>query len=716
MEINHVARIVAQSPDESLLDALGNQHSTETALADLVDNSIEHKATTVLIQLITEDSTLVKLRVVDNGKGMSPDALEEGMQLRRKTYSSSSLSFFGMGMKMASLSQAGSLRVFTQDERARVSGAQMRRKDAGGSFNTEILQDGFAEKEYCAFRREPPGSGTVVEWQRIDDVSISKAKKERDKWLAGLAKRVQRHFSLVFHRFIERDLVRIFVEVWDNTTQEVGSRIPVPALDPFSFRSPIAGYPVTFSGRTLSKARVDLHCALVPPQSESESVRIGGASLDQLSGFYVYRNNRLIQMGGWQELIQVNQKDLQLARIRIELDDNLLHAGMKLTPEKTAVKFSDDVKRAILSSKSAAIEKSFEEYLRAAESLKKTSSQRSTTPQPTLRVVGSENSLLSNSVGDLIGFKNGREQIEIISVPLKPDQVFEMDLENSELRINRLLFEEGGPLDSETGYEFFKATLYFLLESHFTKSALNKNTRLKIEQMHRVLAIALGIQEHEVTETETFAIPTPAVIATFGPPPRPTKIEEPSVEELELQFQPSWSSQTGPNERESIHSLAAQWRSTPVVQEGSENASETTDSALQPRTTLPPKAFSSDPALAQLGLESIKLFRKHRDIALVAQEMRRSENETTALLAQLVLGFEGVLDNADEAFLAGEPFSSSDRERLLSKFRDGRDVHALSLETGRTCMHVAKEILDSPYFSARFDSSLIKELGRVAGR
>tara|TARA_B110000503_G_C7170181_1_gene423860 strand:+ start:4473 stop:6500 length:2028 start_codon:yes stop_codon:yes gene_type:complete len=674
---------------------------------------VQHRATLITIQMIARDSKLEKLRVVDNGLGMNPDTLEEAMQLRKKSYEASSLSYFGMGMKMASFSQAASMRVFSQSEDGEVSGAQMRRRDAGGQFNTEILEVDFAKTEYSSFRRESPGSGTVVEWQKIDDVSISKRKNDRVKWLNETVKSIHSHFGLAFHRFLERGSIRLFVEIWDSETQEVGGRTPSSPVDPFRFRSPIEGYPAAFYGRTPSKAQLELFCAIVPPGSDSENVKIHGSPLDQLGGFYVYRNDRLVQVAGWQDLTHKKAKDLQHSRIRIELTPELIEAGIKLASEKTSVKFSDDIKNTILASKSEQLGKTFEDYLSDVEQIKKQSSKRMTGLKPSLRVEGLENDALSSSVSRLIGFKGGSEHLEIISVPLEPDQVFELDLDNEELRINSLLFEEEGPLDSMTGYEFFKATLYFLLEEHFTKTALNKSTLLKIEQMHRVLAIALGIQELEDDEETGPTIPTPAVIASFAPIAVPSKLDSIPEELSDIQYQAAWSSVTTVNKKASLNSLAKGWRRAPETDPSANDplqATSETESDVKLTTT----ALEADPDLAKLALEMLKAYKKSHDVASVSEALLKTENEVTAVLAQLVLEFTGTLDNRDEAFLLGEPFSASERDRLIVKFRDGQDLTRLSAETGRTCLQIAKEILDSPSFSAKISSSLLKRLGAAS--
>src|ERR1700755_3532655 len=87
------------------LAALGRNHSIQTALADLVDNSIDAGATRVLVRFIQHGPRLRSLYVIDNGKGMAPGAIDTAMTLGgRRTYDAGELGHFGMGLKAASFS------------------------------------------------------------------------------------------------------------------------------------------------------------------------------------------------------------------------------------------------------------------------------------------------------------------------------------------------------------------------------------------------------------------------------------------------------------------------------------------------------------------------------------------------------------------------------------------------------------------------------------
>ncbi|WP_239740899.1 ATP-binding protein [Mammaliicoccus sp. M-M45] len=91
-------------------------YSFETALADIIDNSISNNATKVDVKYRSNESPYIA--IIDNGRGMSKNSLEQAMR-----YGSSNslnerneedLGRFGLGLKMASLSQCRKLTVLSK--------------------------------------------------------------------------------------------------------------------------------------------------------------------------------------------------------------------------------------------------------------------------------------------------------------------------------------------------------------------------------------------------------------------------------------------------------------------------------------------------------------------------------------------------------------------------------------------------------------------------
>ncbi len=79
-----VSRVVELPPEKGVLTAIGRDHTLPTALADLIDNSIDAHADTVTIRLVTTDSLLHTVRVRDNGDGMR--ARHSGVCAKLRTF------------------------------------------------------------------------------------------------------------------------------------------------------------------------------------------------------------------------------------------------------------------------------------------------------------------------------------------------------------------------------------------------------------------------------------------------------------------------------------------------------------------------------------------------------------------------------------------------------------------------------------------------------
>lgn len=91
------------TPDKSLVSKLGlGGYTTEEALAELVDNSIDARLQgeplDITITLNFKDKTI---RIRDNGAGMDPAGLQNALTIAKETKDDASLGRFGIGMKSA---------------------------------------------------------------------------------------------------------------------------------------------------------------------------------------------------------------------------------------------------------------------------------------------------------------------------------------------------------------------------------------------------------------------------------------------------------------------------------------------------------------------------------------------------------------------------------------------------------------------------------------
>lgn len=93
-------------------------YSFEAAVADIIDNSISASATEIHVRFSSQPPQW--LCIEDNGCGMSESELETAMrygsQSSREIRRKDDLGRFGLGLKMASLSQCRKLTVLTKKE------------------------------------------------------------------------------------------------------------------------------------------------------------------------------------------------------------------------------------------------------------------------------------------------------------------------------------------------------------------------------------------------------------------------------------------------------------------------------------------------------------------------------------------------------------------------------------------------------------------------
>lgn len=113
------ARTISISPNASALigSLRGLGYSPETALADLIDNSITAGASTVAIDLQWNAGAPI-VAILDDGRGMGDERLADALRLGGDGPDSqravNDLGRFGMGLKTASLSQSRRMTIVTK--------------------------------------------------------------------------------------------------------------------------------------------------------------------------------------------------------------------------------------------------------------------------------------------------------------------------------------------------------------------------------------------------------------------------------------------------------------------------------------------------------------------------------------------------------------------------------------------------------------------------
>ena len=308
----------AASLSSSLRD-LG--YSLETAVADLIDNSISADST--LIQIFCETSRSIPvLAISDDGRGMTEEelvaALRHGATDPRKKRSLKDLGRFGLGLKTASFSQCRRLTVVSSISGSR-SAAEWSLDDVERMddwFISILDQDEIAALPYLDAL---PATGTMVIWRNLDRLSEDESGRKRDEIVNEKLAVVGRHLALVFHRFIAGELkgrkkLRICIngheiEPFDPFCRKNDATQVLPSDTVWIDDVPITLQPYILPHHSrLSATEYDYY------QDRSDFISNQGA--------YVYRNGRLMAWGDWFRMVPKGEAT-KLARVQIDFPNSL---------------------------------------------------------------------------------------------------------------------------------------------------------------------------------------------------------------------------------------------------------------------------------------------------------------------------------------------------------------------------------------------------------
>lgn len=316
----------------SLIESLRNiGYSMETAIADVIDNSITANATQIHIRF-SWDSGNPWLAIIDNGHGMTKDELINAMRFGSmnplEARASNDLGRFGLGMKTASLSQCRHLTVLSQKNR-QVSCCEwdlnkLSRAD-NPSWNLGVL-DSDAIKQYtkldsiCKEAFTTTKSGTIVFWEDMDTVTEQSMLPKQESHFNAVIDDARKHLELVFHRFLSPDTGKKKVTILMNGGE-------LEAFNPFNPRN-LATQELEKQQIFLGNEEIVVQAYVLPHhnkisrQEYDKYAGKGGYLHNQ--GFYVYRNKRLIIKGTWFRLIKKEELN-KLIRIRVDIPNTLDH-------------------------------------------------------------------------------------------------------------------------------------------------------------------------------------------------------------------------------------------------------------------------------------------------------------------------------------------------------------------------------------------------------
>lgn len=301
-------------------------YNFNTAIADIIDNSISAEATQIDISVDLNPAGVLTVYIADNGTGMDEAGLQNAMRYGSKQREDpSSLGKFGLGLKTGSTAFCRCLSVVSRGKNdATVRKVQWDLDYIAQTNEWKLKRPVPTEDEMEILDATAEGeSGTLVVWEKIDRLLKSyKNKSSQRTALKKIVDNLQFHISMVFQRFIDQDdercgNIRITlngneIEAWDPfcLTEDDTEKLADEIID---VEMP-DGKEATFSIK-----------AYMLPRRENFSTsqaRDNAKISNDMQGFYVYRENRLIHANDWLGMF-TREPHFSLLRVEFSFDYTL---------------------------------------------------------------------------------------------------------------------------------------------------------------------------------------------------------------------------------------------------------------------------------------------------------------------------------------------------------------------------------------------------------
>lgn len=319
-------------PDpERIIEGLRDTgYEFNTAMADVIDNSIAAGASNIDITIAMDYGGAVAVSVADDGCGMDRDGLVNAMRYgSRQRASKASLGKFGLGLKTASTAFCRRLSAIS------------RGSDGGGVMKAtwdldHIANVGRWELQLVEASRDETGimdvvakgkTGTLILWDKIDRLLKTYAKPDGKAAKTALKRyedELRFHVAMVYQRFLDRN---------DARAQDVNIRIngkPVTPWDPYCLPltvRPVAEKVMKVETGDGDNAEFTVRVFILPRKSEiqDEDTLKEARLTNDKQGIYIYRENRLIHGPDWLDMYS-KEPHMTLCRVELSFDHRLDNA------------------------------------------------------------------------------------------------------------------------------------------------------------------------------------------------------------------------------------------------------------------------------------------------------------------------------------------------------------------------------------------------------
>lgn len=311
-----------------------------TAMADLIDNSIAASAKVIDIRIAMDFRGQLRLSIADNGTGMNREGLINAMKYgSAQRPHPSSLGKFGLGLKTASTAFCRCLMVTSRQLPELDILRTYWDLDHVVDIGKWELQIDKADKETIDHLNKVAGSGsgTVVVWEKIDRLMKSYSMPTgaaAKKAFTRITDELKEHVAMIYQRFLDsenKDSPDISIAInGDN----------IRAWDPFCKMSSelVASQKVEVEN---NEATFQINAFVLPRREEFSSPELAAAAKisNDYQGFYIYRENRLIHYADWMGMFS---KEPHGTLLRVEFSfDHRLDEAFQIDIKKSQISLNN---------------------------------------------------------------------------------------------------------------------------------------------------------------------------------------------------------------------------------------------------------------------------------------------------------------------------------------------------------------------------------------
>ena len=325
-------------------------YNFNTAVADIVDNSIAANAKNISISIESIPNIGVQIYIADDGIGMSLDDLCDAMKYGSKPRKDpSSLGKFGLGLKTASTSVCRKLSVLSRADNGRLNMAVWDLDYVSQSNSWSALF--YKENEIDADLAErlddvaKNASGTLVVWEKVDRLFKSKEKINLDKAIQRAIENLKFHISMVYERFLDSSFVGAPTVKIKVNGDEIGPWDPLCLAEPNTQK--VISTTIDITGDDGLKTKLFVLGSVIPRSTAFSSIEAKTRAKvnNDYQGFYIYRENRLIHYGDWLGLY-AKEPHFSLCRIELSFNHNL-DRYFNVDIKKSTISINDQIRECL---------------------------------------------------------------------------------------------------------------------------------------------------------------------------------------------------------------------------------------------------------------------------------------------------------------------------------------------------------------------------------